>query len=759
MTLSRLPEANETKYEYSPSGNLLKVTYPDNTISSYTYNSNGNPISMVNPAGIKSIYGYNSFGNLQSIEIEGSGITTSAVYDNFSRITSITDPKGIKQTYEYDLADNILNSIYDPTGLNYKTQYQYDNNYNLTKIISPRGLSTTLNYDFNTDDLVQEIHGNFKTKDWTYNKDGSIKTFSNKAGFTFTNTFAPSGDPFAGKLISDSYNDFEYSTPIKRLSKVKHSGVDVSYVGFDNFNRNTNIATQIQGTISDGVKYEYSKNDKITKITYPSNGRCFVYSYDVLDRLIYVKDWKDRILVQYSYLTDSRLSKEQFLNGTRTEYKYDNAGRLTSIITLKSNNDTIVSNGATLDLNGNHTSESLKMNLQGNYKTNPIPSEINYSYKNNENILSASFGNENNTYQYNNNNALTGITGTAGNIILEWDQKDKLLKYINVDSNKTIDFKYDGYGNRRIVGSTRFALDILNSSNVIEETDLVGKVKSVYVHGLGLVCRIDPTTDDVSFYHFDFRGSTLAITDKNQQITHQYVYDEFGKVNWDTTIGFKNPFQFVGRYGIMKDETGLYYMRARYYDPSLGRFISEDPVWGTNLFEYANNSPITNIDINGAFIETAADVISLSNDINEYNSNPNFENGFYVVAGSITTALPGPVAGGTVARVAVKNSKKAYKYVIHHVASNKHLTKYTMQFINIIDKYGLRLNQAWNKLEISKIYHYSKHPTQYHEWVLQELKNADKYAKGNVDKFLNYVNSNILEYIKKNPNILNKSGW
>jgi RHS repeat-associated protein len=116
-------------------------------------------------------------------------------------------------------------------------------------------------------------------------------------------------------------------------------------------------------------------------------------------------------------------------------------------------------------------------------------------------------------------------------------------------------------------------------------------------------------------YHFDGMGNTVAITDMSQNIVNSYAYEPFGLItNQSETI--PQPFKFVGQYGVMADPSGLYYMRARYYDPNVGRFISEDPLGlggedvnlfayvdsvgkpttGTNLYVYASNNPINRID-------------------------------------------------------------------------------------------------------------------------------------------------------------------
>ncbi|MFZ5994261.1 MAG: RHS repeat-associated core domain-containing protein [Thermodesulfobacteriota bacterium] len=98
---------------------------------------------------------------------------------------------------------------------------------------------------------------------------------------------------------------------------------------------------------------------------------------------------------------------------------------------------------------------------------------------------------------------------------------------------------------------------------------------------------------------FNAIGSTVAMTDSSQTMVNKYAYDPFGKViNQEEAI--PQPFKFVGQYGVMTEPNGFYYMRARYYDPSVGRFVSEDPIGfeggDVNLYAYVGNNPIVYID-------------------------------------------------------------------------------------------------------------------------------------------------------------------
>jgi len=160
-------------------------------------------------------------------------------------------------------------------------------------------------------------------------------------------------------------------------------------------------------------------------------------------------------------------------------------------------------------------------------------------------------------------------------------------------------FSYDGAGNRlRAVRSgteTRYIYDA--SGNLLAEADASNTITRYYVHGAGLLAAITPA-DAVYCYHFDATGNTVAITDGSENVVNSYDYSPFGMILSETEA-FAQPFKYVGKLGVMA-EGDFYYMRARYYDPLVGRFISEDPMGfdggDVNLYVYAGNNPVLLVD-------------------------------------------------------------------------------------------------------------------------------------------------------------------
>lgn len=103
------------------------------------------------------------------------------------------------------------------------------------------------------------------------------------------------------------------------------------------------------------------------------------------------------------------------------------------------------------------------------------------------------------------------------------------------------------------------------------------------------------------FFHQDGLGSIIAITDTSGQKVQSYDYDSFG--NPTQTTNFRNSYLFTARE--YDEETGLYYYRARYYDPKVGRFISKDPIGfnggDVNLYRYVSNNPVNATDPSGLY--------------------------------------------------------------------------------------------------------------------------------------------------------------
>ena len=293
--------------------------------------------------------------------------------------------------------------------------------------------------------------------------------------------------------------------------------------------------------------------------------------------------------ITYTYRKDSKLSTVDYNGVMTTTYGYDSAGRLTSKQTKLNNGTVIAGYSYTLDKVGNIISQTWQEPYSDMNLTNE---DVTYSYNSANRITKAG----DISFSFDEN----GNTTKRGSESYTWDDLDRLT------SNGTESITYDPLGLIVSYGDIKFTTDPLGMGNVLSDT----KSGAEYIYGNGLEARVK--NGQVSYYVTDVRGSVVAIVDENGNITHKYQYDEFGKVTQKQEADY-NPFQYVGKYGVMYLNDHQYYMRARHYDPIIGRFLSEDPIWSTNLYPYADNNPIVMTDTSG----NSSESIQMNNSMKE----------------------------------------------------------------------------------------------------------------------------------------------
>jgi len=149
-------------------------------------------------------------------------------------------------------------------------------------------------------------------------------------------------------------------------------------------------------------------------------------------------------------------------------------------------------------------------------------------------------------------------------------------------------------------GTVRSSLFAYDGDNLIEEANSSGTEVASYSQGLNIDEPLAMDRSSVaSFYEADGLGSVTSLSSSAGALAETHTRDSFGKQT-GSTGSITNPFQYTGRE--FDTETSLYYYRARYYDPTSGRFISEDPLgWdvGPNYYSYVDNSPLFLLDPSG----------------------------------------------------------------------------------------------------------------------------------------------------------------
>ena len=256
------------------------------------------------------------------------------------------------------------------------------------------------------------------------------------------------------------------------------------------------------------------------------------------------------------------------------------------------NNNVISTYAYTLDGVGNRTQTDLNEPMMPSCNAETV----NYTYTTG-NILASADGA---TYTHDANGNRSQKATSVGTTYYTYDSLNRLTQ--TSTASRQIQYIYNGLGQRVTKIDSGVQINYLVDPNgilpqVLAETDSSNNLISFYVYdGAGLGAKV--TTDNqYYFYHYDGLGSTIAITDSTGQVVNTYCYSPEGLVGAQETI--PNPFQYVGKYGVMAEGNGLYFMRARYHDPETGSFISKDPIGflgGLNLYTYVQNNLINWID-------------------------------------------------------------------------------------------------------------------------------------------------------------------
>lgn len=586
------PLNKTTNFTYT-NGYLTSVQKPFgnsfNTTTSYIYYANGNLKTINNPLNQITSFTYDQYANIETITDNISNITTYE-YDKASRLTSKKDANNHTTTYGYDNNDLMTFSL-DP--MNNLISYYYNGNDKLTSVKDVKNHSTTINYNGNTG-LIESVKDQINNyTDFTYYDNGLLKDQTDRKN----------------QIINYAYDT------LNRLQNVTGTGLARNFI----YNQNGSItqASDNSGSMNfeydslnriisytdpflNQINYEYDLASNLIKIIYPGNKPVSYTFYDD-NSLKSVVDWKNNTTI-YLYNEDGSLKKVNNPDGTFTDYFYDNAGRLIGLQNLKSDSTIINAYQYTLDSVGNQ----IEVIQYEPYAIIPIylggQSNYNFSTYNDANRLQSC---DNSTFTHDANGNITqkNDNGVITNYVYDIENR-----IISVNGQFSSSYTYDAFGNRissNINGiSKNYILDLSGGlANILVETDDADNPLYYNIYGNGLIYRIRSSDDSVQYYHYDYRGSTIAITDQNQKITHKYAYDVFGKVIASQEVDF-NPFQFVGKYGVMYDDSALYFMRARYYNPHFGRFLSEDPIWNVNLYTYAGNNPVMNIDPKGERFNT-----------------------------------------------------------------------------------------------------------------------------------------------------------
>lgn len=572
------------------------------------------------------------------------GKIATNLYDDANRVRATLDPLGNRTTFGYNAADqrvtmrdaanNVTTSVYEATGtpvatidaLAGRTTQVFDSAGRRTALVDAKGNRTTFGFDDSGRNvMILDAIGNRTT--WSY--DAVSQQRFRIDGRGNRTTYAHDD---AGRLTSRRYPDASRVTfafdALGQRNKMHDSNGRTTYT-FDDVQRLRTVVNPANKKLT----YSYDAIGQRRFLIEPDGGR-FTTSYDDAGRIRFLVN-PQNYRTTWSYDAADRVKVQYLGNTTRASYSYDDANRVLKLANIRSDSTTISSFDYAYDSVGNRTrviesdgirvswSYDNKYQLTREQRNGGNAYDITYSYDpagnrrvkledairttcaydaaNQLRYTEDNTGRTTYTFDANGNQRI--VKTPAGALTTNtWDYENKLTKVV-LPSGTRNTFAYDANGKRvkkeDSSGTSKFVWD---AQNILVETNSSDVIQAVYsqepvVYG-NLISQYRSAT--TNFFHFDALGSTDRLTNSLGVISDSYVYKAFGiiAVSSGTTV---NPLRFVGRLGYYYDSDLMeYYLRARFYDPRLGRFLSHDSGWdAVVLYAYTQNRPVILVDASG----------------------------------------------------------------------------------------------------------------------------------------------------------------
>lgn len=655
-----------TTYTYDSDDHLTSVTGYNGMTTSYGYNETaGSPsqyalTSITLPDGTHRTFTYDSQGRLSGAAADGGAFATTFAYMN-GEVTA-TNAVGDTYTLFYDQHGLVAKTV---DALGNPTYYSHDANFNLTQVTNAAGASSLFTYDTAgqvttaTDyvgnassfayggpqgQLTELTDPNGNESQYAYNSGGSLLTATWANGSTQTFTYDPLGDALTyvnpggqqtrythnavGQLTGVTFADastysYTYDGEGKLLTAVDASGTTSFTYG-----ATTRLLTKVTYPGGGYLSFTYDAGGRRTQMA-DQTGYSANYAYNAAGQLSTLMDGNGNPIVSYSYDAAGRLTRRTNGNGTYTTYQYDANSRLTHVINYSPAgavnsrfDDTYNSLGlkaTEANLNGTwtYTYDADGELTQAVFASNNLGVQPNqnlqFSYDAAGNRASASVNGVTTTYDVNNLNQYTSVGGTTyrydanGDLTSDgvnayaFDSIGRLKGLTNASTTAT--YATNALGQRASATvngvTTLYEIDPAAPGNVVGAY-VSGSLAARHNYGLGL----EETIQGVNSYYYDFDplGSTAGLTNAAGAYADTYLYFPFG-YSQGSTGSVSDPYQYLGQAGIQTDGTGILFLRARYYSPVTGRFLSQDPAGlaagDVNLYRYVYNEPIDLSDPSG----------------------------------------------------------------------------------------------------------------------------------------------------------------
>lgn len=611
----------ETRYEYDQLGRRTATIDPDGGRTTTTYDLAGRIVAETDASGGTKTYRFEN-GRLASTK-DAIGATTSYVIGDSS--ARVTDALGNQTTYLYG-AGSRLQTVVDAAGN--QTSYVYDDFGRLIRVTDALSHSTTYQYD-SMNHVTRIEYADSTSKTFEYDSVGRVTKTTEADGTRVENTYDSRG----------------------RVTQVKADGVVVSDT---TYTAAGNVATvrDSRGT----TRFEYDPVGRMTKMLDASGGS-ISYTYDTTGNLTsvrspgllqsYIVDWRGNptevdasgLTVRFEYDGLGRVLKSTYSNGIEESRLYDKAGNVTSIDTAR-NGQSFETISITRDIlgrpiqvnDGSELSEYRYNNIGRlefeSYATIGGVHSINYLFDAVGNRLTKSDSQIGvTTYTYDSRDRMLTEQTPQGTTGYRYDQRGSRIEELSADGTVTRT-QWDAQGRMVNVGktigntTTSTALRYDDMGNLIGQT-VDGKSTEYLVDRNRPYSQILAAYDDTGTEEYVFAGqagpriaahhgipmffsrdinNVRLVTDGSGAVVSSAHYDAYGNVLSST--GTPLPFLYNGE--LRQQSTQLDFLRARYYDPAAGVFLSVDPAAGQlalpqtlHDYAYANLNPVSNNDPSG----------------------------------------------------------------------------------------------------------------------------------------------------------------
>jgi RHS repeat-associated protein len=597
--LLRLTDAlvHVTSYVYDSLGNLSRTTFPDATFATASYDAARQQIADTDQAGRTTRFAYDAKGQLLQVTDAVGGITTYA-YDAVGNRVAQSDANGHVTQMSYDGLGRLVGRTL-PTGE--QESYAYYANGNRASHTDYNGKTTTYLYDA-MDQLVQTNLPGAGTIRYGWTPTG-LRT---QAG----------GDTYAysvrGQLLQERKATGETITYTYDAAGNKASITtpqSTTTYGYDDLNRLQTVVAAAGTT-----HYSYDAVGNLATVDYP-NGIKTTQSYDALNRLMQVANTgTGGLLSSYTYAYGRAGNRTHVMEtgpattGRTVTYSDDDVYRLTQ--------EQVDEPGAANDLTISYSYDAVGNRTR--MQRNGTPTS--YVYDNRDRLLTETSGAVTQTATYDNNGNLLARGDGAVTDAYAYDAENRLIAAAMQSGTHPgpVAYTYDADGMRigRTAGglTTAFLLD-KNQDNAQVVVETAGPTVSTFTYGRRLIAQTRTGTG-TAFYLSDGQLSTRQLAAPAGAVSDAYTYDAFG-VPLAAVGTTPNAYRYAGEQ--FDSSVGLYYLRARYYAPQSGRFITQDPFDGVladplslHRYLYARANPVDFSDPTGKNFDPGSIMITMT---------------------------------------------------------------------------------------------------------------------------------------------------